>query len=212
MKKSNLLIIFVFILLNNLFFLNLHSKIENKIVVKVGNSLITSIDIQNEVVTKLVINNQEITQENIKSSQNYAIQNLINKSIKRNEINKYKITEYSKNDLQNYIESIAQNLNTDQKGLRERFKQVNINYQTFIDQYETELLWNTLIFSLYRSQTNINIVEVDNEIEKIKENKSEEEIKKIKENILNKKKQEKLSLFSRSHFSNLENSANINFQ
>ena len=68
MKKSNLLIIFVFILLNNLFFLNLHSKIENKIVVKVGNSLITSIDIQNEVVTKLVINNQEITQENIKSS------------------------------------------------------------------------------------------------------------------------------------------------
>ena len=89
---------------------------------------------------------------------------------------------------------------------------MNINYQTFIDQYETELLWNTLIFSLYRSQTNINIVEVDNEIEKIKENKSEEEIKKIKENILNKKKQEKLSLFSRSHFSNLENSANINFQ
>ena len=44
-----------------------------------------------------------------------------------------------------------------------------------------------------------------------KENKSEEELKKIKENILNKKKEEKLELFSRSHFSNLENSITIKF-
>ena len=48
--------------------------------------------------------------------------------------------------------------------------------------------------------------EVENEVEKTKKNKNDEEIKKLKINILNKKKEEKLNLFSRSHFLNLENS------
>ena len=38
------------------------------------------------------------------------------------------------------------------------------------------------------------------------------EIDKLKKEILNKKKEEKLDLFSRSHFSNLENSITIKFQ
>ena len=58
----------------------------------------------------------------------------------------------------------------------------------------------------------MNIVEVDNEVEIIKKNKSKDEINKIKKDILNKKKREKLSLFSRSHLTNLENSVVINFQ
>ena len=69
-----------------------------------------------------------------------------------------------------------------------------------------------MIFEIYRNQTNINIVEVDNEVQKIREDKSEEELKIIKNNILNQKKQEKLNLFSRSHFSNLENSIVIEFK
>ena len=55
-------------------------------------------------------------------------------------------------------------------------------------------------------------MEIDNEIENLKENTSEEDLKKIKQNILNKRKEAQLTLFSRSHFSNLENSALINFQ
>ena len=63
MKKYHLIIITSFILINNFFFLNLQSEIINKIVVKVGGSLITSIDIQNEIVTNLVLNKQEIIQK-----------------------------------------------------------------------------------------------------------------------------------------------------
>jgi hypothetical protein len=37
-------------------------------------------------------------------------------------------------------------------------------------------------------------------------------LKKIKEAILNKKKMEKLNLFSRSHFSNLENTVTVDFK
>ena len=212
MRKINFLSISVLILLNNFIFINLQSEIKNKIVVKVGESLITSIDIQNEIITNLIIANQEVTAENINNNKNYAIKNLINKKIKRNEINKYEINNYSKKDLQDFITKIAKNLNTDQNGLKEIFKKTNINYQIFVEKHETELLWNTLIFQLYRNQTNINVIDVENEVAKIKGNKSEEELKKIKNDIENKRKEEKFNLFSRSHFSNLENTVVINFQ
>ena len=98
--------------------------------------------------------------------------------------------------------------------LRKQLKQMLIepNYQIFVEKHETELLWNTLIFQLYRNQTNINVIDVENEVAKIKVNKSEEELKKIRNDIENKRKEEKFNLFSRSHFSNLENTVVINFQ
>ena len=88
----------------------------------------------------------------------------------------------------------------------------NIDYDTFVYNYETELLWNTLIFRIYSNQTNINIIEVENELEKIKNDKADLDPEEIKKQIINAKKQEKLNLFSRSHFSNLENSTNIEFK
>ena len=212
MKKKSLIIISVFILINNLIFLNLSSQIKNTIVVKVGNALITSVDVQNEIITNLIINNQQLNQENINSNKNYAVKNLINKLIKKSEIEKYKVTGYNKKDLEVYLNNVAKNLGTNLSGLKEKFNKNQINYQTFIENYKIELLWNTMIFQLYKNQTNINIVDVENEVEKIKQNKSEEELKQIKQNILNVKKDEKLQLFSRSHFSNIENSVVINFQ
>ena len=81
MRRINLIIISVLILLNNLTFTNLQSQIKNEIVVKVGESLITSIDIQNEIFTNLIISKQEITTESINRIRNYAVKSLINKSL-----------------------------------------------------------------------------------------------------------------------------------
>ena len=212
MKKVNPIVIFFLIVLNNFIFTNLQSQISNSIMIKVGELLITSIDIQNEIITNLVINGQEISQENINSNKGYAIKNLINKSMKRGEINKYKITNYSKKDLQNYIENIAKTLNTNLDGLKKIFKQNYINYDVFVERHKIELLWNSLIFQLYKNQINVNIIEVNTEAENINKSNSKEELEKIKINILNKKKQDKLNLFSRSHLSNLENTLNINFR
>ena len=212
MKKSKLIIFIFFILLNNSIFYKLESKINNIIVVKVGNNIITSLDVQNEILTNLVINNIEINQENINKNKNFSVKSLINKSLKKLEINKYDINEYNKQDLQNYINSIAKNLNIDSKNLKEIFVQNNIDYSKFIENYKIELLWNTLIYKIYQNQTNINIVDVNNEVEKIKGSKSEEELKKIKETILGQRKQKKLNLFSRSHLSNLENTTVIEFK
>ena len=172
----------------------------------------TSLDVQNEIITKLIISKLEITQENIDKSKNFAMKSLISKSIKTSEINKYGIKTYNNQDLQNYVEQTAKNLNTNKSGLKKIFEQSNISYAIFEENYKTELLWNTLIFQLFKDQLNINIIEVDNEVEQVKADKSEEELKKIKETILTRRKEEKLSLFSRSHFTNIENSITVKFQ
>ena len=212
MKKTSLIILSIFILINNLVFLNLYSEIKNNIVVKVGESLVTSIDIQNEIITKLIINRQEITQENINSSKNNAVKKLVNKLIKKNEIKKYEIVNYNKKDLENYVDKVAKNLNTNISGLKKIFNQTGINYEYFVENHRVELLWNTLIFKIYRDQINVNIIDVENEIEKIRVNNNNVDLEKAKKNILDQKKGEKLNLFSRSHFSNLERTTVINFQ
>jgi hypothetical protein len=209
MKKKIFFLIFIFVV-NFLSFSN--AEIKNSILVKAGNEIITSLDLRNEILTNLIVNKIDINQENIDASKNLAIKNLINKKIKRIEITKYKITDYNKNDLQKYISNISNLFETNSSGLKKLFETNNINYDTFIYNYETELLWNTLIFRIYSNQTNVNIVEVENELEKIKKDKVDLEPEEIKKQIINTKKQEKLNLFSRSHFSNLENSTNIEFK
>ena len=78
MKKFNLIIVSFFILTSSFIFSNLESTINNTIAVKVGSSLITTIDIQNQIMTNLIINGIEINQENINNNKNYAIKYLIN--------------------------------------------------------------------------------------------------------------------------------------
>ena len=209
MKKKIFFLIFVFVL-NFLSFSN--AEIKNSILVKVGNEIITSLDLRNEILTNLIVNKIDLNQENIDASKNLAIKNLINKKIKRIEITKYKITDYNKNDLQKYLSNISNLFETNSSGLKKMFETNNINYDIFVYNYETELLWNTLIFRIYSNQTNVNILEVENELEKIKKDKADLDPEEIKKQIINAKKQEKLNLFSRSHFSNLENSTNIEFK
>lgn len=209
MKQKIFFLIFVFVL-NFLSFSN--AEIKNSILVKVGNEIITSLDLRNEILTNLIVNKIDVNQENIDASKNLAIKNLINKKIKRIEITKYQIADYNKNDLQKYLTNISNLFETNSSGLKKLFETNNIDYDTFVYNYETELLWNTLIFRIYSNQTNINIIEVENELEKIKNDKADLDPEEIKKQIINTKKQEKLNLFSRSHFSNLENSTNIEFK
>ena len=209
MKIKIVFLIFAFAL-SFLSFSN--AEIKNSILVKVGNEIITSLDLRNEILTNLIVNKIDVNQENIDASKNLAIKNLINKKIKRIEITKYQIADYNKNDLQKYLTNISNLFETNSSGLKKLFETNNIDYDTFVYNYETELLWNTLIFRIYSNQTNINIIEVENELEKIKNDKADLDPEEIKKQIINTKKQEKLNLFSRSHFSNLENSTNIEFK
>ena len=189
-----------------------NTKNYTTIVAKVGNAIITSYDIQNEIITNLIINKLEINQANINNYKQLAMRNLIRTRIKQTEIDKYNLDNYNKDKLKNYISTIEKNLDTDSKGLKNIFVTQNISYDLLVENYETEQIWNTLIFQIYKDQTDINVIDVENEIDDLKESKNKEELSKIKKILLDKKKSEKLDLFSRSHYSNLENTTTVNFK
>ena len=149
------------------------SKINNKIIANVGNQIITDLDIEDEIKTMLILNQKKFSQENINQVKNMAVNALIKRSIKKNEILKYKVEDYDEKGLSNYLIQVSKQLNTDKEGLKNILETNLINYEIFIDKYKTELKWNNLIYSLYKNQLNINTVEIENELKKSLENKIE---------------------------------------
>ena len=83
MKKQIFLVILFFFL----FKIQSYSN-EIKIIVKVGNEIITNSDLKNEIQTMLLLSGKQINQENIDKVKNVAIQALIRNLIKKNEIKK----------------------------------------------------------------------------------------------------------------------------
>ena len=142
---------------------SLLAKINNTIIAKVGSEIITILDVENEIKILLIINNESITQENINKTKKIAIKSLVQRLIKKNEIIKYKIDQYSEKDLFNYQVNIAKSLNINQEDLIEIFKNNGLKYSDFLESKKTELRWNTLIFSLYKNQIGINPLEIENE-------------------------------------------------
>ena len=71
-----------------LFFLNtyLNSSISNKIIVKVGNEIITQHELENKINTTLVLSKQEIKQENIDKIKSQSLKTLINLKLKNENI------------------------------------------------------------------------------------------------------------------------------
>ena len=165
--KIILLIVFI-----ELSFLKFASATSSQIIAKVGNEIITSIDLENEVLTILTISKAELSQDTINKTKNLAMKELIRKLIKKNEIKKYNIKDYNRNDLNKYLVQLAERLGTNKSGLKEIFNKKGISYERFVDKYITELLWNTLIFQIYKNQITVNTIEIQNEVnEKLKNEK-----------------------------------------
>ena len=160
-RVKQILIILLLIFQNSYLF----GKINNSIIVKVGNEIITSIDVENEIKTLLFLRNLNINQENINRSKDYAIKTLIRNSIKKSEIKKYDVQDFSQKELDTYLEKISKNLKVEKSQLKFFFSSKGIDYSIFIDRYKNQLKWNKLIFDIYRNQISLNTVEIENEIE-----------------------------------------------
>ena len=82
--KLFLKIISCLILLNTCL-INHSFSTSNAIVAKVGNEIITSIDVENEILTLLIINKTEVSQDSVNRAKNVATKELVRKLIKKNE-------------------------------------------------------------------------------------------------------------------------------
>jgi len=138
MMSRKLTYIFFYIIL----FFNFSSSygIETKIIAMVNNEPITSYELKNKIITKLVLSNQNINQETIDKSKNAAMNSLINIKLKKNEIKKYKI-EPSQSNIDSYLNKIASN---DIALFKRKFINNSIDYQIFLNEIKIELSWQKL--------------------------------------------------------------------
>ena len=141
-------------------------RIKNSIIAKVGNQVITSVDLVNEMTIITIINQINVEKVDKIQLRNSALTNLIKFSVKTNEINNFGIKDYSKENLNNTLENIKRSINLNEDQLIDLLGQNGIEFQQFKDRFKVNLLWNSLIYQIYRNQIEINPLELENDIKK----------------------------------------------
>ncbi len=204
--------IIVFFLLQNKI---VHSQINNKIIISVGDYPITTIDLLKEIKLIAILSDTDINQNNREQIKELAVKSLIKRNIKESEIKRRNIYKYNKKQLNILILNTSKKLGVDQQGLKQILEKNNLNYKELIKRFETDLKWNYMIFQIYKNKISLNTAEIENKIqikvESLKDNSNQSEINLIKEQIINQEKEKKLKMFSNMHFSNIERSIQIKF-
>ena len=154
------LIIFI-LLLSNIY--TTYSAIKNNIIAKVGNEIITLIELENKINTTLILTNQKINQENINKLKNISLKKLIDLKVKQIEIKKYniKINELA---IESHMKKVSNNLNIDPTELKKFFELSLISYDQYKEEVEIEFLWQKLIAQLYYTKINLTENQIEKEV------------------------------------------------
>ena len=162
MYKNKILILIIIV-----FFFNITKalSLENKILVKIENQIITSLDVNNEYKYLIALN------PGVKNSNKDDIIKLAKRSVLQEKIKKIEIEKNFNNPKipQKFIEQILQNVYS-RIGFNnlEDFKKYlinnNINFENVKNKLEIEALWNELILIKFSSKVKINEKELRNRI------------------------------------------------
>ena len=163
LKRLNpIYLLFIFFFYSN----NLYS-LENKILVKIENQIITSIDINNEYKYLISLN------PSLKNSKKEDIVKLSKKSIIREKIKKIEIQKNFNNPKvpQKFLDQILQNIYSriGLDSLDEFKKYLNkndVDFENVKNKLEIEALWNELIIIKFSSKVKINKENLKSKINK----------------------------------------------
>jgi len=156
------------IALITLFLFEKTNALENQIIVKINNQIITSVDLKNEQNYLLAMNDslENFTQ---KEFYNIAKKSLINEKIKEIEVLKYyKLSDIPKEYLNKILKNLRKSKNLQNEQEYKKFlTKKNLNSKIIEKKIRIQVAWNELIQSRYSNKIVIN----ENEIKKkIKEN------------------------------------------
>ena len=149
--------------------------IKNSLFATVGNKAITELDILHEMKLILILNNQSYSEDIKEQLRSGAIQSTIKRNIKKIEIDKHKSLTFNQADLNYEIEKWASKTNMDINTFKNTLIANDIPFSNITDQLQIELLWNSLIFELYKDRLRINIEEIDEQLKLIQNKKEIEE-------------------------------------
>ena len=160
LKKKFFIYFFVlFFSFNNLY------SIENKILLKINDEIITSIDLYNEANYLIALNKNL---KNIEKKKNFEIakKSLIKERIIINEILKYtKKLSIEDQYLNQFIESLyrKQNIDTYQTFI-DYLKDYNVSISYIKKKISTEIMWNDLIVSKFSNKIKIDYENIKNDL------------------------------------------------
>ena len=163
--------IFIFLIITFVLNTNLYAAIKDSLFATIGNKAITRSDIINEIKIILILNGQSYIDEDKESIESSAINSIIKRTIKKIEIDKYQSLNFNKVDLEAEISSLSKNLNIDIDTFSNLFIANGIDFSIIEDQLKTELLWNSLIFQLYKERLTINLSEIEEQLKLLQEKK-----------------------------------------
>jgi len=146
---------------------NSNAVIKDSIFATIGDKAIAKSDIINEIKIILILNETSYSEKIKKQLDNSAIASIIKRTIKKIEIEKYPNLTFNESDLRGQINQLAANLNMNPDMLKETFETNGINFLDIVDQIKTDLLWNSLIFSIYKDRLSINSEEIDEQLKMI---------------------------------------------
>ena len=72
-------------------------------------------------------------------------------------------------DFDSELNVVTNNLNIDIATLKNIFVANEINFAILLDQIETELLWNSLIFRIYHNRLSVNLSEINDQLKQVEE-------------------------------------------
>ena len=162
-------IIFFFTFLFFIFSLNAKA-VENRIILKINDEIVTSIDILNEIEYLSIFNN---SLNNLSKEKLFEI---AKNSIIRQKIRKVETYNYFQNPsieekyFEPYLNGIIKKSNFKTKNeLIENLSRRGINFKTIKKKIEVEILWNQLILNKFSKNVKINRQKIKNDI--LKNNK-----------------------------------------
>jgi|TARA_Y100000310_G_scaffold319086_1_gene373905 parvulin-like peptidyl-prolyl isomerase len=155
--------------------IQIKTEIEDGLYATVGNKAITKSDIVNEIKIILILNSKSYSEKEGEELRKMAIKALIKRNIKQIEIEKRDFLQFNQQDLKKEIMRLANNINLDVDTLRNIIVSNELDFSVLEDQITTELLWNSLIFQLYKNKLSINLAEIDEQLKLIGNKKEIEE-------------------------------------
>ena len=149
-----------------------NAEINDSLFMIIGDRAITQSDVVNEIKILLILNNQSYTDEIRDQLQQIAINSIIKRTIKEIEVKKNNFFAYSEKDLVAELIRLADNMNVDIETLKNICASNELDFSIIKNNIKVELMWNSIIFQLYKNKLTINPEEI-NESLKLKQNKKE---------------------------------------
>ena len=136
---------------------NAISSIKSEIIVKVGDEIITSFQLESKIKTTLLFAGEKLSQENINKVKNISLKFLINSKIKYNEIKNYKL-DVNQVAINMHLENISKKLNIAPNNLKDFFNRIVVQE----DQINKEV---DRIKKLKRNIQEFNLSEIEVDLE-----------------------------------------------